>query len=236
MDSSKEHRVRSSRLCFGPVGPAVGALFLVFLMAGPALGQPEKVGTIYELVKSGKFKAGIVSNGTYQSIRVGLQNLTDDKYKVKLPFGTVVRSGDKRYQSLALVVTASISVGAKKQGYVDIKTACMHPHRGVAPKGFAKWTVGVEPGLRQLLEMFYQYLESLGGPEFLGNEKERHNFLQACVWMYYDTSKRMMLVFAKKYMFGKPEEAQLFVDEMYPMAESFLAMYKQSHSTRGSGN
>ena len=229
-------RCRFSAPDLGAAAVTVLTVLLILTWHGRAWAQTEKTGTIYELVKGGQFKAGVVSNGTYQSIRVGLQNMTDDSYKVELPYGTVVRSGDERYQSLAMVVTASIAVGPKKKGFVDIQTACMHPHRAVAPKGFANWTVGVEPGLRSLLEMFYQYVESLGGPEFLGNEKERHNFLQACVWMYYDTSKPMMLGFARKYMFEKPEDASLFVEEMYPMAESFLSMYKQSQSSGSTGD
>ena len=48
-----------------------------------------------------------------------------------------------------------------------------------------------------------------------------------CVWIYYDADKKQILDFATKYMFdGNKNQAQLFVDSFYPLAVSFINLYK----------
>ena len=56
---------------------------------------------------------------------------------------------------------------------------------------------------------------------------KRHNFLQMCVWVYYNADKKQILDFATKYLFdGNKEQATLFVDVFYPMSVTFINIYK----------
>jgi hypothetical protein len=48
-----------------------------------------------------------------------------------------------------------------------------------------------------------------------------------CVWVYYNADKKQILDFATKYIFdGNKEEATLFVDAFYPLAVTFIEIYK----------
>ena len=48
-----------------------------------------------------------------------------------------------------------------------------------------------------------------------------------CVWIYYNAEKQQILNFATKYMFnGNKDQAKIFVDSFYPLAVSFINLYK----------
>ena len=70
-------------------------------------------------------------------------------------------------------------------------------------------------------------VELMTGAEHHDTFEKRHNFLQMCVWIYYNAEKQQILNFATKYMFnGNKDQAKIFVDSFYPLAVSFINLYK----------
>lgn len=201
--------------------------------ATPALAETKE--SVYKLVNDGKILAHVTSNGTHKSIRVQLVNASQTSYRVVFPYGTIFWSGDDKYQNLALVVTSEIVAPAQSMVQVHIETACMNAGRAVAGNGFADWTVRYDSGLANLITFFYTGQAMFGHaikPEYLSTEKKRRDFLQGVVWVYGDATKKQMKKFARTYMFESRDEADAWVDLMYPMAKQMIDLYKVMHGSR----
>jgi len=207
----------------------------VLLMTVGGLARAEVKGSVYELVKDGKILVGLTSTGSQKTIRVHIINPNSEQIKVVFPYGTIFWAGDTKYQNLALVVNSEITVTAATAGNVVIETACMNAGRAVAPKGYDDWKVRHDAGMANLLTFFYSGQAMFGNvikPDFINTKKKKRDFLQGIVWVYGDATKKQMRKFARKYMFSSREEADTWVDLMYPLAKQFIDLYKVMHGSK----
>lgn len=210
---------------------ALGAV----LLAAPQSARAEVNGDVYQLVNDGKILVALTSTGSQKSIRVHIINPNAEKYKVLFPYGTIFWAGDTKYQNLALVVNNEISVPPNTAGNVIIDTACMNAGRAVAKEGYSDWTVRYDAGMANLLTFFYSGQAMFGAvikPDFIDTKKKKRDFLQGIVWVYCDATKKQMRKFARKYMFSSKEEADTWVDLMYPLAKQFIDLYKVMHGSK----
>ena len=225
--------MRNRNSCALAMAVSISAFFLALL--APAAVGAEVKDNVYKLVKNGKIFATITATGTQKSIRISIVNPNSVSYRVVFPYGTIFWSADEGYQNLALTVNNEIVVPASSAVSVTIETACMNAGRPVPPKGFMDWTVRYDSGLANLLTFFYSGQALFGTvikPEHLSTKEKKKEFLQGIVWVYCDATKKQMRKFAGKYMFESRDEADAWVDIMYPLAKQFIDLYKVMHGSK----
>ena len=184
----------------------------------------------FELNNHPQIDLRAVSNGTYKSIEIEIQNFGDSSTTIHFPPGGIFLNLNKKEQNLAILYYDKIEVNPNEKKYLSLHTACANPDRIVPKKGRTTWDFSYDRKLSELLIYYVQnqsMIEMLTGKEYHTTFEKRHNFLQMCVWVYYDAEKDQIVDFATKNLFnGNKEQAKAFVDLFYPIAVNFIKVYK----------
>ena len=170
------------------------------------------------------------SKGNYRVIEVEVSNFDSKAVNIHFPPGGFFYNLEKSEQDLVVLFYDKVLVESGKKKDVVIATACANPKRKAPLNGRTTWNYGFDKKIGDLILYYHEnrsLVEMMTGAEHHNTFEKRHNFLQMCVWIYYDADKNQILDFATKYMFnGNKNQAQLFVDSFYPLAVSFINLYK----------
>mgnify|MGYP006133537093 FL=1 len=187
-------------------------------------------GEFYNIVDYPDVDISAISNGTYKSINVTVSNFTNESLKVSFPEGGVFINKSDQEQNLLVLFYDYLTIEANKTKIILIGTACANPKKKVPSKGRTNWTYSYDKKVGDLIRYYNNnrpFVEILTGPEYHDTQPKRHNFLQMCVWVYYNADKEQILNFATKYIFDNDKEkAREFVDVFYPLAATFINLYK----------
>ena len=171
------------------------------------------------------------SFGSYKAISVKVSNFTNEKIKINFPEGGFFINKSDLEQNLVILFYDELVVDLNKSEEILIGTACANPNKKVPSKGRTNWTYSYDVKIGDLIRYYNinrPIVEIITGLEYHDTQQKRHNFLQMCVWVYYDASKDQILNFATKYIFdNNKEQAKEFVDVFYPIAATFINLYKE---------
>ena len=204
-------------------------LFLLsFLSIANLFAQDDK--PFFNLNVDSQIDITATSEGTYKIINVEVSNFGSETVNVIFPEGGIFVNLDSTEQNLVILFYDKLSVGSGKSEEIVIGTACANPKRKIPSKRRTTWVYDYDVKVGDLIRYYHQnrgFVEMLTGSEHHDSFDKRHNFLQMCVWVYYDADKKQILDFATKYLFdGDKEKAKLFVDAFYPLAVTFINIYK----------
>ena len=204
-------------------------LFLLsFLSIANLFAQDDK--PFFNLNVDSQIDITATSEGTYKIINVEVSNFGSEAVNVIFPEGGVFVNLDSTEQNLVILFYDKLSIGAGKSEEIVIGTACANPKRKIPSKRRTTWVYDYDAKVGDLIRYYHQnrgFIELMTGSEHHDSFDKRHNFLQMCVWVYYNADKKQILDFATKYLFeGDKEQAKLFVDVFYPLAVTFINIYK----------
>ena len=204
-------------------------LFLLsFLSIVNLFAQDDK--PFFNLNVDSQIDITATSQGTYKIINVEVSNFGSETVNVIFPEGGIFVNLDSTEQNLVILFYDKLSIGAGKSEEIVIGTACANPKRKIPSKRRTTWVYDYDAKVGDLIRYYHQnrgFIELMTGSEHHDSFDKRHNFLQMCVWVYYNADKNQILDFATKYLFdGDKEQAKLFIDVFYPLAVTFINIYK----------
>ena len=201
---------------------------LAFLSIFNLFAQDDK--PFFNLNVDSQIDITATSEGTYKIINVEVSNFGSETVNVIFPEGGIFVNLDSTEQNLVILFYDKLSIGAGKSEEIVIGTACANPKRKIPSKRRTTWVYDYDAKVGDLIRYYHQnrgLIEMMTGSEHHDSFDKRHNFLQMCVWVYYNADKKQILDFATKYLFeGDKEQAKLFVDVFYPLAVTFINIYK----------
>ena len=170
------------------------------------------------------------SSGNYKIITVEVSNFGSATMTVHFPEGGIFVNLDSTEQNLMVLFYDKLVVAPGKTEEIVIGTACINPKRKAPKKGRTTWLYDYDKKVGDLIGFYHEnrgLVELATGKEHHDSFEKRHNFLQMCVWVYYDADKKQIIDFATKYLFdGNRQSAIQFVDAFYPLAVTFINIYK----------
>jgi len=207
--------------------------YLVFilssLMCTISVAQDSKA--FFQLNNDSDIDIRAVSSGSYKFIDVTLTNFSKSNKVVEFPLGGFFVNLDTTEQNLVVLFFDEIKIDASSAAEIRIGTACVNPNRKAPLKNRTTWIYDYDSKVGQLLYYYHTnrpMVELFTGAEHHSTVEKRQNFLQMCVWCYYNADKSQILDFATTYMFdGDKEAAKDYVDVFYPIVITFIDMYKQ---------
>jgi len=201
---------------------------LAFLSIFNLFAQDDK--PFFNLNVDSQIDITATSQGTYKIINVEVSNFGSETVNVIFPEGGIFVNLDSTEQNLVILFYDKLSIGAGKSEEIVIGTACANPKRKIPSKRRTTWVYDYDAKVGDLIRYYHQnrgFIELMTGSEHHDSFDKRHNFLQMCVWVYYNADKNQILDFATKYLFdGDKEQAKLFIDVFYPLAVTFINIYK----------
>jgi len=201
---------------------------LTFLSIANLFAQDDK--PFFNLNVDSQIDITATSEGTYKIINVEVSNFGSEAVNVVFPEGGIFVNLDSTEQNLVILFYDKLSIGAGESEEIVIGTACANPKRKIPSKRRTTWVYDYDSKVGDLIRYYHQnrgLIEMMTGSEHHDSFEKRHNFLQMCVWVYYNAEKKQILDFATKYLFdGDKEKAKLFVDVFYPLAVTFINIYK----------
>ena len=185
--------------------------------------------TIPFFSNSDKILISLNNSGSYKSMTVEVENKSSAEMKIIFPEGGVFINSSSSHQNLAILFYDECILSPGETKSMTIYTACMDPAKQ-GPSSTSDWTLNYDNKLGDLIRGYHKnrpMVEMMTGSENHDTFNERHNFLQMCVWVYFNADKQQILNFATKYVFdGNSQQAKEFVDVFYPMAVIFINLYK----------
>ncbi len=171
------------------------------------------------------------SSSSYKTIKVELDNFGSEDINVHFPPGGLFINLDSTEQNLVVLFYDKIELKQGESKSLLIATGCANPKRKSPKQGRTTWVYGYDAKVGELISFYHEnrsIVELATGAEHHETFEKRHNFLQMCVWVYYDADKKQILDFATTYLFdGNKEKATVFVDAFYPLAVTFIDLYKR---------
>ena len=205
-------------------------LLIVFLFNILTTFSQNNNKAYFQYSNDSQIKINAVSNNSYKSLNVKVYNSSDETVTVYFPEGGFFRNSVSTEQDLLVLFNKELNVRAGENKEIVIPTACADPNKTAPANGRTSWTYDYDKKIGDLISFYHQnriMVELLTGAEHHSTFEKRHNFLQMCVWVYYDASKSQILSFSTKYIFdGDSNASKEFVDAFYPLASSFIVMYK----------
>lgn len=202
---------------------------LITLLTTNINAQIDKA--FFELNLDANVDVRSTSNGSYKSIKVELENFGNEDIKVHFPPGGIFINLDSTEQNLVVLFYDVILLKAGETESLSLGTSCANPKRKIPSNGRTTWIYDYDSKIGELIMFYHEnkaIVEIATGPEHHDTFEKRHNFLQMCVWVYYNAEKEQILSFATTYLFdGDKEEAKVFVDAFYPLAVTFIDLYKR---------
>ena len=204
-------------------------LFTIFLcLSFLAYAQEDKA--FFNLNMDSQIDVRSTSSGNYKIITVEVSNFGSATMTVHFPEGGIFVNLDSTEQNLMVLFYDKLVVAPGKTEEIVISTACINPKRKVPKKGRTTWLYDYDKKMGDLIGSYHEnrgLVELATGKEHHDSFEKRHNFLQMCVWVYYDADKKQIIDFATKYLFdGNRQSATQFVDVFYPLAVTFINIYK----------
>jgi len=186
--------------------------------------------SFFELNNDSQIDIRATSEGTYKTIKVEVSNFGNETVNIHFPIGGLFVNLDSTEQNLVVLFYEKLVVGAGKTNKILIGTACANPKRKVPKNNRTTWKYDYDKKLGDLITFYREnrgIVEMMTGAEHHDTFDKRHNFLQMCVWVYYNADKKQILDFSTTYLFdGNKEQASIFVDAFYPLAVTFINLYK----------
>lgn len=185
----------------------------------------------FELNLDANIDVRSTSNGSYKSIKVELENFGNEDINVHFPPGGFFINLDSTEQNLVVLFYDVVELKIGKTESLIVGTACANPKRKVPKNGRTTWIYDYDSKIGDLIMYYHEnrgIVEIATGVEHHDTFEKRHNFLQMCVWVYYNAEREQILRFATTYLFdGDKDEAKIFVDAFYPLAVTFIDLYKR---------
>jgi hypothetical protein len=185
----------------------------------------------FELNFDANINVRSTSSLNYRSIKVEVENFGSEDMNIHFPPGGFFINLDSTEQNLVVLFYDIIELKSGEKKSLSIGTACANPKRKSPQKGRTTWTYDYDEKIGKLIIFYHDnrpLVEIATGAEHHETFENRHNFLQMCVWVYYNAEKKQILDFATKYLFdGDKEEAEVFVDVFFPLAVTFIDLYKR---------
>ena len=204
-------------------------LFLIAFLSISFLSAQENK-AFFNLNVDAQIDITATSEGNYKVINVEVSNFGTKTANVVFPEGGLFVNLDSTEQNLVVLFYDKIIVEPGKSKEIVIGTACANPKRKIPSKRRTTWVYDYDAKVGDLIRYYHNnrsLIEMMTGKEHHDTFLKRHNFLQMCVWVYYDADKKQILDFATKYLFdGDKDKAQLFIDVFYPLAVTFINIYK----------
>ena len=201
---------------------------LSIMTAFSLFAQEDKA--FFELNNDSQIDIRATSTGSYKDIKVEVSNFGNETVNVHFPVGGLFVNLDSTEQNLVVLFYDKLVIGSGKTEEVLIGTACANPKRKVPKNNRITWKYDYDKKLGDLITFYHEnrgMIEMMTGAKHHDTFDKRHNFLQMCVWVYYNADKKQILEFATTYLFdGNKEQASVFVDTFYPLAVTFINLYK----------
>ena len=204
-------------------------VFSLFISSFSINAQTDKA--FYSLNLDDDIDIISTSGFTYRHINVEVSNFGTEDINVHFPPGGFFVNLDSNEQNLVVLFYDVLEVKAGQKESSLIGTACANPNRKPPKKGRTTWIYDYDEKLGKLIMFYHEnraIVEIATGKEHHETILKRQNFLQMCVWIYYDAEKEQILKFATTYLFnGNQESAEFFVETFYPIAVTFIDLYKR---------
>jgi hypothetical protein len=204
-------------------------VFSLFISSFSINAQTDKA--FYSLNLDDDIDIISTSGFTYRHINVEVSNFGTEDINVHFPPGGFFVNLDSNEQNLVVLFYDVLEVKAGQKESALIGTACANPNRKPPKKGRTTWIYDYDEKLGKLIMFYHEnraIVEIATGKEHHETILKRQNFLQMCVWIYYDAEKEQILKFATTYLFnGNQESAEFFVETFYPIAVTFIDLYKR---------
>ena len=201
---------------------------MIALISLTAFSQDNEA--FYKLNNNSQIDIIATSSGSYKVIKVEISNFSSESVNVYFPPGGIFVNLDSTEQNLVLLFNKKVLIEAGKYKEISIGTACANPKRKVPRKNRRNWKFSYDQKVGGLINYYHEnrpFVEMVTGSEHHNTFDKRHNFLQMCVWIYYNADKKHILDFATRYLFdGDKNQASLYIDVFYPIAVTFINIYK----------
>jgi len=196
------------------------------------LSVAQESKAFFQLNNNSDIDIRAVSSGSYKFIDVTLTNFSKSNKVVEFPLGGFFVNLDTTEQNLVVLFYDEIKLDASSTSEIRIGTACANPNRKAPLKSRTTWVYDYDPKIADLLYYYHtnrSVVEIFTGAEHHSTVEKRQNFLQMCVWCYYNADKSQIIDFATTYMFdGDKEAATDYVDVFYPLVITFIDLYKKA--------
>ena len=203
-------------------------VFSIFITAFSVNAQINKA--FFELNFDANIDVRSTSYSAYQ-MKVEIENFGSEDIIVHFPPGGFFLNLDSTEQNLVVLFYDVIEVKSASKESTLIRTACINPKRKPPKKGRTTWVYNYDDKIGKLILFYHENISIVKmatGAEHHETLEDQQNFLQMCVWVYYNAEKKQILDFATKYLFdGDKEESKEFFDVFYPLAVTFIDLYKR---------
>lgn len=168
---------------------ALTATLLLFILAGCG---PQTIEERYsEAQRNGHARATAQGTGSYTSVVVSIENLTDDYLVLEVDAGIFFANPDNKAQSLITTQDVPrVKIDPKETAQFTLNSACTDASRRV-PATDGPWPQASAPKALDIALLFYGEHDALIGrhlakknPEQLGTEEQRRHFRQVMIWAY----------------------------------------------------
>ncbi len=170
------------------------------------------------------------NKGNFKEMFVTLNNASDENVNIIFPPGGVFLNSNEDEQDLVIIIGDKINLDGNESDKIKIYTVCASPGKKSPSYGNDSWDYSWDERIAHLLNFYNSnrsMVELATGAEFHETFEKRHNFLQMCVWVFYDAKKSDVLNFATRNIFeGDKEKANSYFDLFYPTAVTFVTLYK----------
>ena len=207
-------------------------LVIVFSLLIGSITVAQESNAFFQLNNDSDIDIRAVSSGSYKFIDVTLTNFSTSNKLVEFPLGGFFVNLDTTEQNLVVLFYDKITLDASSTAEIRIGTACANPNRKAPLKSRTTWVYDYDSKVGELLYYYHTnrpIVELFTGAEHHSTVEKRQNFLQMCVWCYYNADKSQIIDFATKYMFdGDKQAATDYVDVFYPLVITFIDFYKKA--------
>ena len=176
--------------------------FKLFMMLVSLSSFSQNTNAFFDLNFDSQIDIRATSSGDFKNISVELSNFGNSTTKIYFPVGGMFVNLDSAEQNLVVLFNDVIEVKPDIKEKIIISTACANPKRKPPKNGRTTWVFDYDPKIGDLIQYYHDnrgMVELLTGSEHHNSFDKRHNFLQMCVWVYFDADKKQITDFATKY-------------------------------------
>lgn len=212
---------------------AVFAATLLILVTGCG---PSTIKERYsEAQRRGHARATAQGTGTYKSVVVSIENLTDDYLDLEVDAGIFFANPDNRAQSLITTQDVPrVKIDPKETAQFTLNSACTDASRSVPLKD-GPWPQANAPKSLDLALLFYGEHDALIGrhlakknPERLGTEEQRRHFQQVMIWAYMGNDYDQILNMLTQNVYHNDiASARAWLDQVHAEAQRVASLIRE---------
>lgn len=211
--------------------PTATALLLIIAGCGPRTIEER----YSEAQRAGHARATAQGTGSYQSIVVSIENLTDDYLVLEVDAGIYFANPDNKAQSLITTQDVPrVKIDPKETVQFTLNSACTDASRRV-PATDGPWPEEEAPKALDVALLFYGEHDALisrhlanKNPEQLGTEEQRRHFQQVMIWSYMGNDFDQILNMLTQQVYHNDiARARAWLDHIHAEAQRLASIIRE---------